>query len=300
MGGGKRSITQIARFGFHQPYTPGASAEEIQQATGSEIQYFTDLGVDRGFLEKAFSTPSELMWFPTADEMMTAGVANNLVDAPQSNSRDPAAPSDDDVNAELMKMPVYAAIREADPDTFNSIRHEIIGGLASGKTFPEAIIGARVHVTRMVRKFSRYASNESLIEMAKLTTEEIGILNSTNPDICYAFVNMGTNPIGIDPKKYFSPELRQREFNVIEMLVRSAHADPRPVPTQQEVLQQLQQVFARLRSKHGDKMDALNTPTTKRSDYQAYCAINADFLAEIVNLGPDQGGKLMRYLAAQQ
>lgn len=95
-----RSIGPAGRVGFHQSYTisaspkskPGAApASKIagtrsgsgdRDAFGDDVarRLLLDAGVDKAFIERALSTPSEDMWYPDPDELLRAGVVTRRTD----------------------------------------------------------------------------------------------------------------------------------------------------------------------------------------------------------------------------
>lgn len=74
LAGRERAATADARVGFHQPQFPGLSAAEQRELSDNLRGLYIKAGVDAGFLDKALSVAPQDMWFPTVDEMLTAGV----------------------------------------------------------------------------------------------------------------------------------------------------------------------------------------------------------------------------------
>lgn len=74
MGGKRRALNDGAKIGVHRYNLRGASDELMYAAIAEDRQYFIARGVSQDFLDKAFSTPHDDMWFPTIEELIDSGV----------------------------------------------------------------------------------------------------------------------------------------------------------------------------------------------------------------------------------
>mgnify|MGYP001168163221 CR=1 FL=1 len=59
----------------------GALDEEIDAVIAENRQYFIARGVSQDFLDKAFSTPHDDMWFPTIEELTESGIITHTFKA---------------------------------------------------------------------------------------------------------------------------------------------------------------------------------------------------------------------------
>ena len=78
-----RTAGQKAKFGFHQYKLDSKklfhTSLNIKDEQGKDLKYFSEKKVDINFLEKAFSTPFETMWFPTQQELINAGIIHKVI-----------------------------------------------------------------------------------------------------------------------------------------------------------------------------------------------------------------------------
>ena len=82
IAGKMRVLNQKAKLGFHR-YSPlgGLAEESIEDQMRIDKLYFKHVaGIDRRFVEKAFSTPSDDVWYPSIDELIEAGVVTHTFD----------------------------------------------------------------------------------------------------------------------------------------------------------------------------------------------------------------------------
>jgi hypothetical protein len=77
LGGKRRCAVDGALIGFHSPTFGGETAE-------SNLQTVRDLmiaaGVDKAFLDKAFSSDPSKAWYPSMEELVKARVVTNVLD----------------------------------------------------------------------------------------------------------------------------------------------------------------------------------------------------------------------------
>ena len=74
MGGSQRYLTPGAKLGFHRGRFTGLTAEQSDKGNDAERQALIAMGVPAWFANRAYSTPSSSMWWPTVDELSAANV----------------------------------------------------------------------------------------------------------------------------------------------------------------------------------------------------------------------------------
>ena len=83
IAGAMRTISKKAKLGFHQ-YKLDTNKllynnVNTKQEQNKDLEYFLQQNIDESFLQKAFSTPNNKMWFPTQDELIDAGVVDKII-----------------------------------------------------------------------------------------------------------------------------------------------------------------------------------------------------------------------------
>ncbi len=77
IGGSVRTLGVRAKLGFHQYKTYSVQHNiDVDNEQRKDIELFLQRGVNPVFLREAFSTPFEEIWFPTAAELLDAGVVS--------------------------------------------------------------------------------------------------------------------------------------------------------------------------------------------------------------------------------
>ena len=82
-GGAKRYMGRSGKLGFHQyglntEYQTSYFKPEDEQKI--DLEFYREQKIDSGFLEKIFKTVHEDIWFPTHDELLSAGVVHKILD----------------------------------------------------------------------------------------------------------------------------------------------------------------------------------------------------------------------------
>ena len=85
IGGHHRTLVKDARLGFHQyridadylVYGADTESEQLQDRAS-----YAERGVKSWFLDKMFSLPADQIWIPTPEELLSAGVVNEITKSP--------------------------------------------------------------------------------------------------------------------------------------------------------------------------------------------------------------------------
>ena len=80
-----------------------------------------------------------------------------------------------------------------------------------------------------------YASDSAVRSFATLFLEHMAVLYSVNPNLCYDYISDQDRIAKLDTTKYFSKELQEREFLVMEEVIRSAATKIHRPPQEKEI-----------------------------------------------------------------
>lgn len=81
MCGAARRIDRQGRLGFHQYRLDAPSAApnvDVAAEHRRDAEYLMHRGVAAGFTGRAFSAAHDDIWYPSADELLAAGVATEI------------------------------------------------------------------------------------------------------------------------------------------------------------------------------------------------------------------------------
>lgn len=81
LGGARRTMSPGAQMGFHSASVwPFGGDEEEAAINGLIAREMIDRGVDPAFARRAWSKSPDGMWFPSADELIRAGLVHDIAD----------------------------------------------------------------------------------------------------------------------------------------------------------------------------------------------------------------------------
>lgn len=80
IAGNHRFLKKTAKMGFHQPSFPGLDELDLIDVIASQKQFYSRQGIEKAFIDKAFSISSDQLWKPTNLELLKANVVTKIVD----------------------------------------------------------------------------------------------------------------------------------------------------------------------------------------------------------------------------
>jgi hypothetical protein len=133
------------------------------------------MGVPVWFAERAYSTPSDDMWWPTPDDLRQAGVITGIAGDPAALAFHGlnATATQEDIDKALQKTSLYAAIKRAEPDTYHRISVAIGDAIRSGRSNAELAAVVRPFMYGILQKYQAHASDEAVIAFGERFVTEI-------------------------------------------------------------------------------------------------------------------------------
>src|SRR5262245_20200430 len=141
-GGRERYLRQGAVLGFHKGAFPGTDDDSFDD---NQRAIFARAGFEPQFISKALSTPNSDMYKPELSVLMAAHVITDVTDGSQfAISGMKMDLSKEDIALSLSKaMPVYQAMRERFPKTYDNFIDDFHQNIMRGKSEAETIENAR-------------------------------------------------------------------------------------------------------------------------------------------------------------
>lgn len=76
----RRTLSSDAQLGFHSASGDGTDPVYIELTNEWLAQRLAEIGVSAAFIERAFSTPSSEMWYPSHNELILEGIIHDVVE----------------------------------------------------------------------------------------------------------------------------------------------------------------------------------------------------------------------------
>ncbi|MFO1060095.1 MAG: hypothetical protein U1E53_24395 [Dongiaceae bacterium] len=192
LGGRERYLARGARLGFHASFGLDDSPEAEAAQAGATRSWLVQRGIAPAFAERAVTTPSSTIWYPTAAEMVRAGVLTAA-----ASPRRFAPPSFGSGTPRLLRGtslrddPLFAAsrallkaIRRADAAAFAAMQASVAEALRTG-TYDPAIGGAVTErLAALLERAAAVGSDASVIAFTRARADEMERLAGIDPAVC--------------------------------------------------------------------------------------------------------------------
>lgn len=204
------------------------------------------------------------------------------------------------VEAELLKMPIYRAIQQYEPDAYKRIMTAFKSGYSSKQSIEEIWAATRPMVGEIASKRLPHASDAVLVDFARHIVDAIKLLHSKGGSVCFSYVNPtpGEAP---DFVSLLGKEITQRELDLMVEIIKTSAGQSIPNVAESDVEEDLQAVIGHLSKKYSQAdlvgLQNLNAPGI---DKRKYCLIVADLYAVALALPEPRNSRLMRYLMQSQ
>lgn len=83
IGGAKRYLGAKAQLGFHQyklELDKPTPLYDLQGEQEKEVRFYREQGISEAFLRQVFLTPASGIWFPSEEELLEAGVVDEVIE----------------------------------------------------------------------------------------------------------------------------------------------------------------------------------------------------------------------------
>ena len=298
--GRNRFIRKGAVLGFHAPAFPGMTASELQDATLDQRQIFINAGFNRGFVDKALSTPNSDMWKPSAEVLASANVITGLSSGREFALSGFGADVSQDRLADMLAtgLPLLRALKERFPKEYDAVISTYYGDYVAGQTEADAIVNARAKLTSILSPLQLLADDAVLVDMGAVFADQYAALGAKSPALCYKFAS------GVGADSNISAEmptsLVDRENEINRRVVETAKKRQDVSAT---VLDDLWNKLGAVMAAKGigdDQLELLTSGSVDPSKYGEYCRASTTFYREMARLPPSEAAILMRAVLAQK
>lgn len=300
MGGEQRVIAPTAKLGFHRGAFPGVTDALIAIEIEPDKRAFMAAGVDRGFVDRAFSTPNDTIWWPTTDELKAAKVITAIASPSDFavSGFDPTDPASmNEVEKGMLKTPIFSAIHDADPAAYAQIRAAVLDGMQAGKSQSEITGLARSTLSKLLSKYLPVSSDDAVIDVTEVTIAEIDQIRAKSADACYAFLFPDARRPPVVITQYVARDVLQRESDADAAAIRSGLSGLRTIPGTDQIAPSRTAVLQSLMKKYPlNDIRALSDPALRDKDHAKSCELTSAFYREILALPKSEAAQFLRFL----
>jgi hypothetical protein len=238
MGGRERYLGPGARLGFHAAAGLDDSAEATARLAAAARSWMLARGVADAFVDRAVSTPSSSMWYPSRDELVRAGVLTAATSpwtfaSPSFGNGLPSllrttATRDDPLFVATKALTL--AIKRADSGTFETMQASLDGALSSGTYDPTMARAVSDHVSQTIQRAMAIASDESVERFAAARSAEMDQLAGIDPAVCVELPSV-TSAQRDAAAAAMPPEINLREIEALTDVLNSSIDRPQRPPS---------------------------------------------------------------------
>ncbi|MFC4161078.1 COG3904 family protein [Chitinimonas lacunae] len=252
LGGHQRILREGAQLGFHSPSLLGLKGSLATAMRKQERHYLLTLGLAPHFVERILATPADEIWLPSLAELRASEVVTEINDGSSYGMLPEHKPGA--FEAELLRMPVYRALKQHAPAEYQRVLDRWQKGLAQGEPLDSVRgeLGPQLW-TLGINQLHRIPPPVARRYLT-LQIEHLRSLQQHDPRLCFAFTFGGDDEQ--DYGRYLSPKQRERETELLAELITAADAPAVP-PVPDQVAQIRQNLMERLYHEAGDAIHEL-------------------------------------------
>jgi hypothetical protein len=294
LGGSQRYLATKARLGFHSLSFGGLDQKQLPEINAELRRTLASHGAPTWFIDKALSTSSVSMWFPTHNELLAAKIVTQIVDPGQFGiSGIVDWRNKEGLERGMLRIPLYALIRDNDPDGFTKIASRLTEGVKLGKSMPEVTEDIRSVLFDILPKYLQVAPDAEIQRYYRARVAEMQHLATANPKLCVGMEFPETLPEGFNLKKFVPEALANEEMAALSDLVREAIRAPQRLRTI-DISDELASAVTRISARIPSAQTVISDPNKHFDDPRTLCAVQLALYAEIFNLPPSTSGQILR------
>jgi hypothetical protein len=236
LAGKERAAAPTAKIGFHASRSVGTVSTAKSEETGQLRGIYEKAGLPEYFVNRAIDTPSDQMWYPTHDVLLSAGVVTRKSMGGETAALSTAVQSREEVANAFKKTKLYAILAERSPDDFARVVDAAWSKLRTGANDAEVMTSAREQLTSVLPRFLPLASDRTLIAYQTLMQEELEALRRTDVNACVEMAFPSGRPMNVIGN--LPPELVQREAGLLADVLRE-YSTSRSVKADQKALEEV-------------------------------------------------------------
>jgi hypothetical protein len=167
------------------------------------------------------------MWWPTSDELKRAGVITGIARPDDfALSGFGTAATDEEIEGELQKIPLFGAIKRVEPVVYAKIFAAMIDPRKLGESQAELVAVTMPYISNLSKEYLPVASDDAVIAAAELAVTEAETIGSKSPDACYDFLYPRPDSRPVILSDYLAGDVQQRDLLTYCRCDRNGFNDP--------------------------------------------------------------------------
>jgi len=196
-------------------------------------------------------------------------------------------------------IPAFQSLMAYEPKTYNDIAALVTEAARKGHGEQQTLAFVHARIDSIYMKRLPKASDQAIVSYLEVAIDEIQELQKHGGDHCYTHL-IAPEGAGVNPDKLFSKELRTRNVEVLDLVIKSYDENQR-IPSKQEVMPFVDAISAELFELYGDDVtSALESPAAFGGDKDKVCHIWKTLFSKILELDREQAVEITRWMFKEQ
>ncbi|GJL79204.1 MAG: hypothetical protein NPINA01_21930 [Nitrospinaceae bacterium] len=299
MAGKERILNQGAQLGFHKYSFPGLSDKQFKETYRISKEAMISDGIEKRFVDKAFTAQSDDMWYPSHDELVKANVVTRL-----SDGKEFSVPSKtDDIELEQIEqafssIPLFKEIQKYEAEVYQALLLEAKLRYSQGAGRLNMSYYLNKKIAKIAGKKLPIAPDKELVSFARVLVTEIRELTAKDPNLCLKMLfpeKFGQIVIS----DYLSKETLKADNEALSGLIRESMKSPQRTPNEAEVSEYIDLVSRKLYEAYGNKVSYFENPNRTEISKKEICHMFADLYDFSSAMPLIQSGPTLRFMFAQ-
>lgn len=293
LAGSERYLAPGAKLGFHRESGDGESAAEVNMIEESDAQAMRAMGIPGPFVDKAFSTPSNDIWIPSADELKSAHAITDVTTRF-------ATPEDAKLPANLAEQVItsnpYAILQTSDPAGFKKIADETRSALSKLSAVPDIPALPSREVTPLIWNYWGLASNDLALDFGRAFHAYLVKLNARNPEECYLVFLPGHEAGKLTPSEVLTGTDFTDFADLQARLIADGAVRKSALPVEADIKTAREDMWRIFDERYHSLVPTLSNLESADVDHAQACSALTGMLDAVLALPPGKGGPLLRYI----
>lgn len=204
------------------------------------------------------------------------------------------------VEAMLLELPVYKALKQHEPEAYARIRSTFEQGIASKLPTEQIWAATRPVIGEITSRRLPHVSDEVIVRFGQHIVTAMNVLYDKGGTSCFSYINPAPGE-SLDFNALLGKEMSEQELNLIAEVVSSAAGKTQPKITGVETESDIEYVIGQLLTRHTlNDLAVLQNPNSPTIDKRKFCQVTCDLYKEALALPPPRNSKLLRYFVQSQ
>ena len=298
MGGKERYLGTRGRLGFHEASVEGVGGGVAREGTERFRRVFLENRIPASFVNRALSTPPSAIWYPTTRELLDGHVITAAVNENDYAITDVSAWRDPDkLEADFAGVPVFAALKRAEPAIYQNLKESYISGIQGGVSRAEMAASVRSAISgQILPKYLQIAPDAPLVAYWRSQLTDMRELRAIDAKYCVAFLL--PSPDTSKVAGLLSKEASAAELASLTVLLDTTALKPAAVPPRDAVQGALNEAALRTERLVPGALRLIANPQQSARTPEKFCDAEVALYDTILALPASQAGPILRFLAA--